>query len=222
MGWFTDLIFAPDTKDDVMPDRRAIEKEFLDAVKYEDVDFFHLNGMQCLAKVVRVYDADTVHCIFFINGKAFKFKVRLARIDTAEKKSEDPAERAWAQKAIRRLEELIDGKLIWLKCHKWDKYGRLLGELYLSEESMIGGAVDDGQKSINQTLLDEGLAYEYHGGSREEFRDWAPWVAWLDFPEFRPTWKSKPVDNIGDQAVLDDKPVEGVDFKKSDNLENRG
>jgi endonuclease YncB( thermonuclease family) len=218
MEWFTNLIFKPSTTGTpIIQDRATLEKEFLTKVLYEDVDFFHLNGYECMAKVVKIYDADTVHCIFFINGKAFKFKVRLARIDTAEKDSKDPAEHLWATKAINRLEDLLNNNnLIWLKCHKWDKYGRLLGEIYQYTDNT---ATKKNPTSINQILLNEGLAYEYHGAERREFRDWAPWEAWLDYPDFRPSWKMEPVDNIGDPEVFE-KPT-NTDFQTSTNLSQR-
>lgn len=219
MNWFTKLIFKPTGQDIIVEDRASIEREFLGKVGYDDVDLFHLNGLECVCKVVRVYDADTVHCVFFINGKAFKFKVRLARIDTAEKTALDPAEQLWSTKAISRLNELIDGKLMWLKCFKWDKYGRLLGELFPLIE--IEGKNVKGKISINQMLLDENLAYSYDGGERREFRDWAPWEAWLDYPNFRPSWKVKPVDNIGDPEVHEGVAVEGVDYLVTGNLANR-
>jgi endonuclease YncB( thermonuclease family) len=223
MDWFTKLIFKPCVTNQVtgdnivVEDRASLERNFLNKVSYDDVDLFHLNGYECIAKVVKVYDADTVHCIFFINGKAFKFKVRLARVDTAEKNSEDPAEHLWSTKAIQRIEQLIDGKLIWLKCHKWDKYGRLLGELFQYDPlTQVKNKI-----SINQLLINEGLGYEYDGGERREFRDWAPWEAWLDYPNYRPSGKVKPVDNIRDSEVLTEKPVEGVDYQVSGNLSNR-
>lgn len=216
MGWL-DLIFSPNKESEEhkqTASRLELEQDFLNRVQYKDVDFFHLNGLECWAKVVKIYDADTIHCVFFINGKAFKFKVRLAMVDTAEKKSEDPAERAWAMKGIKRLEELIGGKLIFLRCHRWDKYGRLLGTLFHSEED---AAPESGAKSLNQKLIDEGLAYEYHGRRRDDFRDWAPWAAWLDYPDYRPSSKRKPVDQIGDEEVYDSVDSE-ADFQKEQNV----
>tara|TARA_R100001163_G_scaffold64213_2_gene57927 strand:+ start:1059 stop:1826 length:768 start_codon:yes stop_codon:yes gene_type:complete len=220
MGWFTDLIFRPDdetlSQSNALKDKLTLEKEFLEKVTYDDVDVFHLNGLECWAKVVKVYDADTIHCVFFINSKAYKFKIRLSGIDSAEKKSDDIAERGWALKGISRLLDLIDGKLVYLKCHKWDKYGRLLADIYLDKETVVNGG-----ESFNQILVKEGLAYEYNGGSRRKFRDWAPWIAWLDYAEYRPSDKVKPVDNVGDQEVLDYKPIEGVDYKISENVANK-
>lgn len=210
MGWL-DLIFSPSQESKEQKSRLDLEIDFLEKVKYENIDFFHLNGMECWAKVVKIYDADTVHCVFFINQKAYKFKIRLAEIDTAEKKSDDPAEKAWAYQGIKRLTDLVDGKIIYLKCHKWDKYGRLLGELYRDDLS---------EKSFNRILIDEGFGYEYHGGHREEFRDWAPWAAWLDYPDWRPSGKKKPIDNIGDNEVFE--PTDPtVDFQKDNHVNKR-
>lgn len=167
MDWLKNKLFNlvqdPDQTDS---ERIEYENDFLRKISYDDVDFFHLRGYECWAKIVKIYDGDTCTAVLFLNGKPMKFRVRLAGIDTAEKKSEDAMEIDWANKAIDRLNELIGDGLIYLKCHRWDKYGRLLGSLYHDDQS--------DEMSFNQILLNEDLAYEYHGGTRKGFRDWHP------------------------------------------------
>ena len=141
------------------------QQEFLKKVQYADIDFFNLKGYECWAKVVRVWDGDSFYVVFFLNGKPVKYRVRLYGIDTAEDRSKDPAEHVWAMKSKDRLIELIGGELIYLKCHEFEKYGRLLAEAYWDPGMLT---------SFNQTLLDEKLAYKYYGKTREPFREWAP------------------------------------------------
>jgi endonuclease YncB( thermonuclease family) len=48
-------------------------------------------------------------------------------------------------------------KLIHVECYKFDKYGRLLVVLF------------NNNKSINDTLIKEGFAKKYDGGTKELF-----------------------------------------------------
>lgn len=56
----------------------------LDLIHYEDVDFFTLNGIELPAKVVDVYDGDTLTLVVNFRGKLEKFKCRIMGIDTPE------------------------------------------------------------------------------------------------------------------------------------------
>lgn len=212
MSWLEkihELIFNPSdhTSETIQTqtERIEIENEFLRKVEYRDVDFFHLTGYECWAKVVKIYDADTIHCVFFINGKAFKFKVRLSGIDTAERKSTDPAEREWSRRAIQRMYDLIGRDLVFLKCHRWDKYGRLLGEIYHDQQKI---------KSYNQILLDEGYAYAYDGDKRIPFREW---VKNEELLSLYPSSDENEtiIDNINDTEVFD--PVTDTDYQAENN-----
>ena len=53
-------------------------------------------------------------------------------------------------------------KLIKVKCLEWDKFGRLLVELYNK---------DDNNKSFNTLLVEKNLAVSYDGGHKV-----APWI----------------------------------------------
>ena len=176
-------------------DALEIRKDFLRKVTYTDVDFFHLNGYTGWGKVVKTYDGDTIHCVLFVNGKPLKFKFRLANIDTAEKRSKDPAEAAWAIKARDRLIELSEDGLIWVHCFRHDKYGRILADLYHEPNEGF---------SFNDALVAEGLAYEYHGGTRSPFREWAPEKAWKKSKDGKIMVEIRPVDNIRDPAILEE------------------
>jgi len=51
-------------------------------------------------------------------------------------------------------------KLMWVKCLKFDKYGRLLIELFNSKNDKI---------SINQLMIDNKYAITYNGGTKKIF-----------------------------------------------------
>ena len=49
-------------------------------------------------------------------------------------------------------------QLVFIKCSCFDKYGRLLGELFKDNECTI---------SINNLMVEKGYGYVYHGGKKE-------------------------------------------------------
>ena len=157
----------------------------LENLNNDDVELFSLAGRDVKCKVVDIYDADTCKVIFLLDNKISKFSVRLTGIDTPEMKppKSSPtrdAEKRAAKKARNRLCQLVTNvslqldtlykkkeikellkentKLITIKCGKFDKYGRLLGELYVNDTC------------INQMLIDEKYAYPYDGGTKKAFK----------------------------------------------------
>ena len=117
----------------IVNNQLELEKEFLEKVTYDDVDYFHLKGLQKWAKVVKTYDSDTATLVFFLNGRPQKWRCRFSKIDTAEKTSDDPAEVEHALKALDRLNELIgESRMVWVKIHRMDKYHRPLIEMFSS------------------------------------------------------------------------------------------
>lgn len=101
------------------------------------------------AKIIDVYDGDSITAIvdlgFHIN---ITVKIRLAGIDTPEIRGD---EREQGLISKQRVEELILNKEVILQTEKTGKYGRWLGTIYIPEYI----------ESVNQLLLDEGLADPY-------------------------------------------------------------
>ena len=61
-----------------------------------------------------------------------------------------------AKLAKKRLQELTK-KCIRIECLQFDKYGRLLGNLYTYRQN----------EHINQIMIDEGHGYIYDGGTKK-------------------------------------------------------
>ena len=122
---------------------------------------FTLNGHKTYAKCVYVYDGDTIHAVFKLPNSAecHKWVIRLMGIDTPEMKSKNAVEKAKATETRDYLKKMILDKIIILDCLEFDKYGRLLANIYLEGTP--------GEKSINQTLIDNGFAKAYDGGTKE-------------------------------------------------------
>ena len=133
---------------------------------YKSVKSLNFKGYNTWAKPVKIYDGDTIQFALYIddnNPKIYRFSVRFAGIDTAEIKSDDPKEVEYGEKAKKRVIELLGNDLVFLRCHNLDKYKRILADVYFDDVC---------EKSINEILLEEGLAYKYDGGKRIPFKDW--------------------------------------------------
>lgn len=105
------------------------------------------------AALVRVVDGDTAEIIIDMGNRIRWTQVfRLYGIDTPERRQPGHGE------ATDRLTELLKRGLSRVETHKPDKYGRWLAVLWV--------AVDGGELNVNETLVAEGLAREYFGGSK--------------------------------------------------------
>jgi len=103
------------------------------------------------AKIIDVYDGDTVTAEIDLGFKiSFKIKIRLEGINTPEIKGETKHDGLIAKE---RVVELVLGKEVIIKTYKHgtEKYGRYLADIFHKDEA----------RSINQILLDEGLAKPY-------------------------------------------------------------
>jgi micrococcal nuclease len=104
-------------------------------------------------KINRIIDGDTVDLDIDLGfGVTLKQRVRLKDIDAAEtrtlnaeEKTKGLAAKAWLEKELAREGEWI------IETTKEDKYGRILGTLYL-----VGDPV-----TVNERILNEGIAYPY-------------------------------------------------------------
>jgi len=108
-------------------------------------------------EVVKIYDGDTITVILDLGFDITKKEIiRLFGIDTPEIRGE---ERPDGLKSRKRLVELIEEHPdFYIKTYKdkTGKYGRMLGELM----------IPDNKTSINQILINEGLAKPYFGGKK--------------------------------------------------------
>ncbi len=118
---------------------------------------FSLNNHVYQAKVVSVYDGDTITVVFKFAGTFYKWNCRLNGIDTPEMKSKNAAEKQQAIKARDFLREQILGKIVEITCQEFDKYGRLLVTVKYSDIN------------INDLMITEGFAKSYTGGTKEEW-----------------------------------------------------
>lgn len=112
-------------------------------------------------KVLKIVDGDTIDVDIDLGFNiSYYQRVRLAGIDTPESRTTDKKEKALGLEVKDRLKKAVDAATkIVIKTEKPDseeKYGRILGWVFL----------DDNKVSINQTLIDEGYAWDYMGETK--------------------------------------------------------
>lgn len=113
-------------------------------------DYFTLENYDTTARVVSVYDGDTLTIVIKYKGNFYKFNARISGIDCCEltSKNEKLKELAFnARNAIveyfgkadtsskKTIEKFFEQhcSTINVKCGKFDKYGRLLIQCSLAE-----------------------------------------------------------------------------------------
>ena len=138
-----------------------------DKYNSKDVPWLSLDGIECECKVIDVYDADTVTIMLPYNEKMCKVKCRLVGIDSAEKRTKNIDEKKVSIEATKWLRDMINNKVIWVKCGDWGKWGgRMLGTLYMTKVDCENG------NSINDMIVDNGYAYYYDGKGKKNFQEW--------------------------------------------------
>ena len=120
-----------------------------------------------VTKINRVVDGDTIDVTIDLGFDLYKKeRVRVAGVDTPEKRTKNLEEKALGLDATAwlktKLEETIKGdeELIIRTELKGGvgKYGRLLGWLY----------VGDSDLSLNEQMITEGYAWAYDGGTKQK------------------------------------------------------
>tara|TARA_B100001248_G_scaffold249277_1_gene222348 strand:+ start:4011 stop:4451 length:441 start_codon:yes stop_codon:yes gene_type:complete len=122
------------------------------------IALFSLNNHKYKAKVVNVYDGDTIKVVILFHNKLTRFSLRMTGYDSPELRTKNQNEKAAAIKARDALSNKINNKIIDLHCGKFDKYGRLLGTVYLEN------------LNINKWMIDNNYGYEYNGGTKQKFK----------------------------------------------------
>ena len=116
-------------------------------------------------KLDRVIDGDTIDAFIDLGFDIHvKKRIRFAGINTPESRTRDLEEKARGLAAKDRLKVILEGaNRIELCSYGVGKYGRCLGELHID---IVDGKEKMTLESINELLINEGHAVEYHGGKR--------------------------------------------------------
>ena len=120
-----------------------------------------------VTEIVKVLDGDTIDVIIDLGFDLYKKeRVRVAGVDTPEKRTRDLEEKALGLDATKWLKEKLEGAIsgdddLVIRTELVGgvgKYGRLLGWLYIG----------DGDVSLNEAMITEGYAWAYDGGTKQK------------------------------------------------------
>lgn len=112
-------------------------------------------------ELIRVIDGDTIDAYIDLGFDVkVKKRIRFMGINTPESRTRDLEEKKRGLAAKERVKCLLEecDSDIELQSYGVGKYGRCLGEISLP--------IDGELCSLNQLLIKEGHAVEYHGGKR--------------------------------------------------------
>ena len=142
-----------------------------------------LDAREYEGELIKVLDGDTIDCYIDLGfDLKVKKRVRYMGIDTWESRTRDLAEKEKGLLAKARNKELLEQGVFKIKSFGTGKFGRVLGEIFVSPE-FVGESINesinnpdsnidlssDGWVSVNDILIEEGHAYDYHGGKKKDF-----------------------------------------------------
>ena len=120
-----------------------------------------------VTKIKKVLDGDTIDVVIDLGFDLAKTeRVRIAGVDTPEKRTRDLEEKALGLDATNWLKEKLTETIkgedeLTIRTELKGgvgKYGRLLGWLYVGEDAV----------SLNQQMIQEGYAWAYDGGKKQK------------------------------------------------------
>ena len=115
----------------------------------------------------RVVDGDTIDVTIDLGFDLYKKeRVRIAGVDTPEKRTRNLEEKELGIHATNWLKEKLDGAIsgdddLVIRTELVGgvgKYGRLLGWLYIGDSAL----------SLNEQMIEEGYAWAYDGGTKQK------------------------------------------------------
>ena len=118
-------------------------------------------------EINRVVDGDTIDVTIDLGFDLYKKeRVRVAGVDTPEKRTRDLEEKELGLHATNWIKEKLEGAVagdddLIIRTELVGgvgKYGRLLGWLYIG----------DGDVSLNEQMIEEGYAWAYDGGTKQK------------------------------------------------------
>ena len=119
------------------------------------------HGYSC--KLVRVVDGDTCDAMIDLGFNVWvKNRIRFMGVDAWESRTRNLEEKKKGLAAKAYVEDLLknsDNGKFSIISHGVGKYGRVLGEIFVKGHDT----------SVNQLLMENGHAYQYHGEKKKTF-----------------------------------------------------
>ena len=120
-----------------------------------------------MIEINRVVDGDTIDVTIDLGFDLYKKeRVRVAGVDTPEKRTRDEEEKELGYDATNWIKDKLEGAVagdddLVIRTELVGgvgKYGRLLGWLYIG----------DSEVSLNEQMITEGYAWAYDGGTKQK------------------------------------------------------
>ena len=120
-----------------------------------------------VTEITKVLDGDTIDVIIDLGfDLSKKERVRIAGVDTPEKRTRDLEEKELGIDATNWLKDKLEGAIdgdddLIIRTELVGgvgKYGRLLGWLYIGDSTV----------SLNEDMITEGYAWAYDGGTKQK------------------------------------------------------
>lgn len=137
----------------------------LESATKQNTEFMTLKGNIYNAKIVYIYDGDTLHVVFKEFDKFYRWNCRIMRVDTPELRTKNLKEKELGYKVRDALIERFMDKIVKIKCDEFDKYGRLLIDVFVPNDI----EENDGNLMLSQWLINNKYAYEYDGGTKKSW-----------------------------------------------------
>lgn len=131
------------------------------------------DGVITKGRVVSVYDGDTVTVAFYDGSKVVKRPFRMYGYDAPEihprKDIHNRDLHVRAGNSVKQyLSDCINNKIVWIRFCKEEKYGRLMGYIYL-QRGKNDSKLTSECACMNQVIIDQRYGKLYDGGTKSEF-----------------------------------------------------
>ena len=140
------------------------EIEELNTKTKENTEYMTLENNEYMAKIVYIYDGDTMHVVFKEFGKYFRWNCRISGVDTPEVRTRNVKEKELGYKVRDVLRKNLMEKIVKIKCGEFDKYGRLLIDVYVPDDMQ-----SKENQMLSEWLIENKYAYSYHGGTKKSW-----------------------------------------------------
>ena len=119
-----------------------------------------------VTEITKVLDGDTIDVVIDLGFDLYKKeRVRIAGVDTPEKRTRNLEEKALGLDATNWLKDKLEGAIsgdddLVIRTELvggTGKYGRLLGWCYIGDSTL----------SLNEQMIEEGYAHAYDGGTKD-------------------------------------------------------
>ena len=152
--------------ENIIVENKNEELEILNSKTKENTEYMTLENNEYQAKIVYIYDGDTMHVVFKEFDNYFRWNCRISGVDTPELRTKNEREKEMGYKVRDELRKLFMNKIVKIKCGEFDKYGRLLIDVYVPDDIRSENKTE---QMLSEWLIENKYAYAYDGGTKQSW-----------------------------------------------------